>query len=183
MMPKLCFRDLADIYCTRQLQNYYGLQRDLREKVDQYRPDGFMLLECVQFDSNYFGNYTILPYGPRNTYHEVPTRPISPRGMASDMSRIIATMDAAELELDTAPYVETLVNVLVESQVNRMVQGKTLESYDRQLAIEALCQRWADEIRKPVVLMLREESGQVTFKPRKKSKNEPNYQGAMASKR
>ena len=40
----------------------------------------------------------ILPYGPRNTYKEPPTKPISPRGLASDMSVVVALLDSASLE-------------------------------------------------------------------------------------
>lgn len=61
--------------------------------------------------------------------------------------------------------VEQLVTIVADSQVNRHVQGKSEESYERQDDIESLCQKWADELRKPVVLYLKRESGTKTFTP------------------
>jgi hypothetical protein len=56
-----------------------------------------MLLECVDLSSSRLGSYVILPYGPRNTYKEPPTKPISPRGLASDMSIVVAILKSEDL--------------------------------------------------------------------------------------
>ena len=56
-----------------------------------------MLLECRMFDSLNIGNLTILAYGPHNTYKEPPTYPISPRGLASDMSMVVGTLSADQI--------------------------------------------------------------------------------------
>lgn len=61
------------------------------DKLDlQYDPDGYMLLECHMLDGSRLGELTILPYGPRNSFKEPPNHPISPRGLASDMSVVVA---------------------------------------------------------------------------------------------
>lgn len=81
-------------YCTRQDVT----PEDIRYRLDviAYRdaPDGFMLLECQDFASSHMGSYVMLPYGPKNTYHAPPTHPVSPRGLASDMSVVVATCPA-----------------------------------------------------------------------------------------
>jgi hypothetical protein len=165
----LCFRDIAEIYCSTQVGDYDSLRQQLNHQRIEFKPTGWMLLRCEMFDSSYFGQHTLLPYGPNNTYKEVPDRPISPRGLASDMSVIVAITTVQDWEHPGDP-VEQEFRILVESNINRIVQGKNYEAYDRQLAMEVVCQRWADEIRKPVVLLLREESGQIEFKPLKRKK-------------
>jgi len=88
----LPFAEFAALYCARQNSTPDRLRAILREQAKSYVPDGWMLLECHAFDSSRFGSLTILPYGPRNTYTEVPAHLISPRGLASDMSVVIALL-------------------------------------------------------------------------------------------
>lgn len=90
--PKLTFHDFAAKYCERQEQTPEGLREIFTRQKELYNPDGWMLLECQQFDSSRFASFTILPYGGTATYKEPPTHPVSPRGLASDMSIVVALL-------------------------------------------------------------------------------------------
>lgn len=68
----------------------------LDNQVKKYQPEGFMILECEQFDSSRFGDRVVLPFGPNNTFKEVPNHPVSPRGLASDMSVPIGTLSVTD---------------------------------------------------------------------------------------
>lgn len=89
-MERLNFDELATRYCKRQKQSIIGLRVQLQQQKDVFNPDGWMLLECQMLDGSRFGQLTILPYGQQNTYQEISTHPISPRGLASDMSVVVA---------------------------------------------------------------------------------------------
>lgn len=91
------FGDFAARYCERQQQTIEGLREVLLAQIEKFHPEGFMLLECVMLDSSYLGSLTILPYGPNNTCKVIPDHPISPRGLASDMSVVVSTIPAAEV--------------------------------------------------------------------------------------
>lgn len=65
------------------------LHRRLTEVADEFNPDGFILLQCVMLDSSRLGEMTILPVGGRATLKSIPDHPISPRGLASDMSEVV----------------------------------------------------------------------------------------------
>lgn len=92
MIKELSFEEFAARYCERQEQTPEGLSAILAEQKRAYDPDGWMLLECQLMDSSRFGEYVILPFGPYNTFKEIPRHPISPRGLASDMSVVVAVM-------------------------------------------------------------------------------------------
>lgn len=91
-----------DLFASKYLETQEGtpdsLRVQLRDKVTRYQPDGFMLLRCEQLDSSWYGQHVILPYGPSNTYLTWPETPISPRGLASDMSVVVAIMPASEIQ-------------------------------------------------------------------------------------
>jgi hypothetical protein len=91
------FDQLAKEYCERQVQTPEGLREILMHQKQTYNPDGWILLECRMMDSSRCGSYTILPYGPKNTFKAVPEYPISPRGLASDMSVVVAVMPSSAL--------------------------------------------------------------------------------------
>ena len=93
----LKFDEFARRYCERQEQTPGGLHEVLETQKEAFTPTGWMLLECQMMDSSRMGEYTILPYGPRNTFKSVPDHPISPRGLASDMSTVVAAMLVSEL--------------------------------------------------------------------------------------
>lgn len=73
-------------YITRMMGTVESVTKQLDDVSGRFQPDGFMLLECVMLDSSQCGHYVILPYGGRATYMDIPTTPVSPRGLASDMS-------------------------------------------------------------------------------------------------
>lgn len=93
----LDYKAFAARYCERMENTPMVLRATLSEQREAYKPDGWMLLECVDMSSRYLGHYVILPYGPNNTFKEPPTRPISPRGLASDMSSVVAILRAGDL--------------------------------------------------------------------------------------
>lgn len=78
--------ELVRLYCETQECKPEDLRERLRVQTLEYKPLGFMLLRCAQMDSSYFASRTILPFGPSNTFKSIPDRPISPRGLAGDMS-------------------------------------------------------------------------------------------------
>jgi hypothetical protein len=96
-MNAISYKEFAARYCTRQENTPEALYSTLESQQRIYQPDGWMLLECVDLSSSRLGSYVILPYGPRNTYKEPPTKPISPRGLASDMSIVVAILKSEDL--------------------------------------------------------------------------------------
>lgn len=96
-METLRFTEFAQRYCERQESTPEELRETLQKQDQRFKPDGFMLLECHQMDSTRCGEYTILPYGPNNTFKDVPNHPISPRGLASDMSVVVAVLPATAI--------------------------------------------------------------------------------------
>ena len=96
----LTFDQLASQYCERQLQTPGGLRETLKSKITQFQPTAFVLLECKMMDSSMLGSLTILPVGPNNTHKSVEqaaSHPISPRGLASDMSVVVGWVAAEEI--------------------------------------------------------------------------------------
>ncbi len=91
------FDEFAKLYCETQEQTPEELRKILFKQKINYGPDGWMLLECHQLDSSRMGSRTILPFGPNNTFKTVPDHPVSPRGLASDMSVVIAILDKEEI--------------------------------------------------------------------------------------
>lgn len=62
----------------------------LQRQEEKYTPDGWVMLECQMLGGSHMGEQTIVPFGPNNTWKEVPEGPVSPRGLASDMSVVVA---------------------------------------------------------------------------------------------
>jgi len=91
-IPELLFAEFAAKYCEKQEQTPEGLKDILDGQRQRYNPTGWMMLECQMLDSSRMGSLVILPYGPNNTYKTVPDHPISPRGLASDMSVVVAIL-------------------------------------------------------------------------------------------
>lgn len=96
-MKKVSFEELAKAYCERQVCEPNELKQRLLQQVEDFHPVGWMLLECQMLDSSSLGSLVILPFGPNNTFKEPPSHPVSPRGLASDMSTVIAVMDLDQL--------------------------------------------------------------------------------------
>lgn len=95
----LSFDDFAARYCARHVQTPEGLRELLREQRQRYTPDGWVMLECQMLGGSRCGEYTVIAYGPQNTWKAPPTSPVSPRGLASDMSIVVATLAASEVQL------------------------------------------------------------------------------------
>jgi hypothetical protein len=91
------FQEFARRYCERHVNSPTRLAETLREKNAAFKPTGWLLLECQDFASSRFGHYAILPYGGNATLQEIPDRPISPRGCASDISVVVAVIKAEEV--------------------------------------------------------------------------------------
>jgi hypothetical protein len=101
---KVSFDEFAQLHCSRMVQTPEKLLEILEAQAAEYQPTGWMLLECQMFDSSTFGHFTIFPYGPNNSFKEIPTHPVSPRGLASDMSVATHYTLAAELPDAAAPW-------------------------------------------------------------------------------
>lgn len=97
MVETLTFDAFAARYCERQEQTPAGLRDVLTAQATRFQPVGWMMLECQVFDSSRLGSLVIVPYGPNNTWKEPPTHPVSPRGLASDMSVVVAVLPAEAL--------------------------------------------------------------------------------------
>lgn len=87
-MSQMTWEEFSRLYCETQEQTPEGLRAILERQTQRFQPTGFLLARCVMMDSSYFGTRVILPYGGSATRQEVPTRPFSPRGLASDMSEV-----------------------------------------------------------------------------------------------
>ena len=94
----ITLNELVDRYTTRQEITSIQLRERLDDIVTRFNPDGFMLLECQVFDSSRFGSLTILPYGNHCTFKAPPDHAITPRGLASDMSTVVAVCKAKRKE-------------------------------------------------------------------------------------
>lgn len=90
MPPVITRAELVSRYCERQKITPEALNLLLDAFAKRFQPTGFMLLEAQDMSSSWLGSLTIIPYGPNNSNKEPPTHPISPRGLASDMSVVIA---------------------------------------------------------------------------------------------
>jgi hypothetical protein len=97
-MKTVSYKEFATLYCESQRSTPQDLYATLEGQQRAYSPNGWMLLECVDLASSRLGSRCILPYGPRNTYKDLPSGPISPRGLASDMSNVIAVLRAEDLQ-------------------------------------------------------------------------------------
>jgi hypothetical protein len=104
--PKLSFDEFAAKYCERQKQTPEGLLEVLRAQKEKFQLIGWALAEAQLMDSSWMGSLTIVPYGPKNTFKDIPKHPFSPRGLASDTSLVIACCLADELPEKAAPWKE-----------------------------------------------------------------------------
>lgn len=84
--------EMVRAYVARQDTTVEHLNAKLDDLIQRYDPDGFILLECQMFNSSRMGDLTILPFGPRNTFKVPPSHPVSPRGLASDMSTVVGVV-------------------------------------------------------------------------------------------
>ena len=69
------------------------VREQLQRQEDKYSPTGWVMLECQMLSTargSHMGEQTIVPFGPNNTWKEIPKGPVSPRGLASDMAVVVA---------------------------------------------------------------------------------------------
>jgi len=98
--PKeLTWVECVGLFCGTQDCTPLQLAGDLDRQRKKFNPTGWVLLECQQLDSRYMGTHTMAPFGPTNTFKEPPTRPVSPRGLSSDMSVVIGILLVKELPM------------------------------------------------------------------------------------
>ncbi len=82
--------ELVARFCKRQDATLEQVYRHLDNILRRHDVVGWVLLQCVLLDSSRLGELVIMPYGPGCTLDVVPHKPISPRGLASDMSIVVA---------------------------------------------------------------------------------------------
>jgi len=86
------WEEFAGLYCETQEQTPEGLAQVLQSINKRYSPKGFFIAECEMMDSHRFGQRVILPYGGGATFPAPPESHFSPRGLASDQSKVIAEL-------------------------------------------------------------------------------------------
>lgn len=96
-MTKMTWTEFSGLYCKTQACEPDELADKLTQQKEKYAPQGFFIAEAQLFDSTWFGQHVILPYGPNNTFRAVPTTPFSPRGLASDTSVAVGFIAAGDV--------------------------------------------------------------------------------------
>lgn len=85
-MKQMTWDEFSTRYCKTQVSTPEELAANMAVLARQYGSVGFFLAECQMMGSSQCGQVMAVPYGPKNTLKEIPARPFSPRGLASDMS-------------------------------------------------------------------------------------------------
>ena len=96
-MKVLDFQEFAKQYIETQETTAVDLLQRLQKQKETFNPKGWFLAECQVLDSSRRGERIILPYGDNNTFKTPPEGVFSPRGLASDMSAVIAVMEVKSL--------------------------------------------------------------------------------------
>lgn len=94
---KMTFSEFARKYCERQDNTPQVLLGIFQNHGKTFQPEGWFMLECHDMSSSLLGSLVILPYGGTATYKAIPTHPVSPLGLASDMSTACGFILASEL--------------------------------------------------------------------------------------
>lgn len=99
MIEQLTFNELARRYCERQESTPEVLRETLLAQKERFKPDGWILIQCVVLDSSRLGDFVILPYGGEATLKEIPPegKLFSPRGLCSDLSETVAFVPSTDL--------------------------------------------------------------------------------------
>lgn len=90
---KIGYCELLRRYLVTQEGTDESLKAQLDKVEDLFDPDGLMLVQAQIMGSSWYGQHVILPYGPQCTYKQVPDHPITPRGLASDTSVVVAVYE------------------------------------------------------------------------------------------
>ena len=94
---KMNFEHFARTYCERAENTPEDLLLTLQYQKTKFTPTGWVMLECLVMDTSCCGKYTIVPYGPQNTWKTIPDGYVSPRGLASDTSKAVNFLLAEDL--------------------------------------------------------------------------------------
>ncbi|MFO0825902.1 MAG: hypothetical protein U0792_22750 [Gemmataceae bacterium] len=94
---KVPYAEFSTRYCERHDSTPERLLDVLKSQQQKWHPHGWVLLECHDLCSSRAGQLAIVPYGPDNTLTSIPDGPISPRGLASDLSVVILHLHATDL--------------------------------------------------------------------------------------
>lgn len=87
---KVTKHELVKMYCETQLAEEATILVVLEDRERSLHPKGWMLHECAMLDSSMAGARTLICYGERCTFKDIPKTSFSPRGLASDMGSVIA---------------------------------------------------------------------------------------------
>ena len=71
-MENLSFKDFAARYCETQESTPEKLAEIFKKQTSKFEPTGWFLSVCQDMGSSRLGNQVILPYGPNNSYKEIP---------------------------------------------------------------------------------------------------------------
>lgn len=98
--------EFAQLYCERNDSTEEELIEALRVNTGTYQPMFFALMECQMLGSHQLGQRTIVPVGGAATWQNLPDKPVSLRGLASDMSSMIAFINVEDVPNveDTEPH-------------------------------------------------------------------------------
>lgn len=89
--------EFSSTYLETQAGTPESLAQQLRDVIERYNPTGFFIARCIVMDSSRLGQRVILPYGGSCTHKDLPEKPFSPRGLASDISEVEMTMEPSEV--------------------------------------------------------------------------------------
>lgn len=81
-----------------------SIKETLLDQAKRYNPDGWFICVCEMLDSSKLGRRWVLPYGPSNTYTDVPTNPFSIDGTASGTVCARFFMSKDKLKSDVQLY-------------------------------------------------------------------------------
>lgn len=92
-MENLNFKDFAARYCETQESTPEKLAEIFKKQIGNFEPTGWFLSECHDMCSSKFGNQVILPYGPNNSYKEIPANGlVKPHAGSGCTYTVVATL-------------------------------------------------------------------------------------------
>ena len=96
-MKNLSFEEFAAKYCETQQSTPESLAAVLESQVNKFQPTGWFLSQCEDMCSCNFGNQVILPYGPSNTFKEIPAnRLVRPHTGSGCTYSVVANLPVGE---------------------------------------------------------------------------------------
>lgn len=128
--------EFATRYCETQESTPEQLAAQLRRQIGNLDPDGFFLAECQVMDSSRYHSVVILPYGAKCTFHGVPDKPFSPRGLASDMSVAIGWIPARLVPPSSTVKLEISIDYLRREEARGNEVEKWIRAYCRRNDID-----------------------------------------------